>query len=179
MSGTWTFLQLVVSGPFPLSRPWPLVYTSLSKAILLLITRGYPGIFDMTKRVYLETIVISPPSNLSQDSAPADALMCWLLVGSKAEDTSVGAHPRRSAVAYLKPAGRRYHRHLKGTCTFNTFNHIPIDRQSFTAQPIPLPELFVWRGCFILLISLPPFSAIAHQNLPLEGGHLCPIQCQI
>lgn len=83
MSGTWTFLQLVVSGPFPLSRPWPLVYTSLSKAILLLITRGYPGIFDMTKRVYLETIVISSPSNLSQDSAPADALMCWLLVGSK------------------------------------------------------------------------------------------------
>lgn len=139
-------------------------------------TKGYPRAFGLTKRVYLETIVIFPPSNLSQDSAPADALMRWLLVGSKAEDTSVGAHPCRSAVVYLKHAGRRYHRHLKGTCTFN---HIPIDRLSFTAQPIPLPELFVWRGCFILLISPPPFSAIAHQNLPLEGGHLCPIQCQI
>lgn len=138
--------------------------------------KGYPRTFGLTKRVYLETIVIFPPSNLSQDSAPADALICWSLVGSKAEGTSVGAHPRRSAVVSLKHAGRRYHRHLKGTCTFN---HIPINRQSFTAQPIPLPGLFVWRGCFILLISLLPFSAIAHQNLSLEGGHMCPIQSQI
>jgi hypothetical protein len=74
------FLQLDVSGLCP-----PLVYPCPKHH-----NRGHPRTFGPTKRVYLETIVVFPPSNLSQDPAPADALLRWLLVGSKAEENASG-----------------------------------------------------------------------------------------
>lgn len=137
------------------SRPFPLCCLSLSKHH----NKGHPRTFGPTKRVYLETMAVFPPSNLSQDPAPADALLRWLLVGSKEarrKRRSVGAHPHRSAVVYLKQAGRRHYRRPRSTCTFTrTHIHIPIDVQPFTAQPVILAGLV----CVARLLPPPHFTA--------------------
>ncbi|KAL7927239.1 hypothetical protein ACQKWADRAFT_101720 [Trichoderma austrokoningii] len=97
----------------------------------------------------------------------AAALLRWLLVGSKAEErTQVGAHPRPSAVVYIKQAGRRHYR--RPSSTFVVHIHIPFAHQSFTARPITLAELCLCgAAAFILLISPPRFSA---QNLRVLPG---------
>lgn len=74
--------------------------------------KGHPRTFGSTKRVYVETIVVFSPSNLSQDPAPADALLRWLLVGSRAEENPSGSSsasigrrvPQTSGKTILPPA---------------------------------------------------------------------------
>lgn len=73
--------------------------------------KGHPRTFGPTKRVYLETIVAFSPSNLSQEDTP----LCWLLVGSKAEENASGSSsasigrlvPHTSGKTILPPA-RKY-----------------------------------------------------------------------
>lgn len=130
---TWTFLQPDVSGPFSLCC------LSLSKAPQQGPSQDF---WPDEKSLPRNYSCLSPPqiSVKTRRQQMHHCVGCWW--EARRKRTPVGAHPHRSAVVYLKQAGRRYYRRPRSTytCTFSHI-HIPIDLQSFTAQPMILARL--------------------------------------
>lgn len=144
--------------------------------------KGHPRTFGPTKRVYLETIAVFPPSNLSQDPAPADALLRWLLVGSKAEESASGSSsasigrcvPQTSGKTTLPPA--------------EEYLYLCLYTHSHSHQPpvIHRPANDPCRAC--LCGAAASSSSFHHHRLAPWPARICqwrgrpsvcPAQCQI